>query len=314
MKMNSDFQKIFVRLEKKRILLEKDSLKRHLSVGFMSHVYFADSNRGRLVIHIHTIHQEQKRQKIWGKIFVIGKLFDSFPELPTAPVVLAGTLGRNTYFIVQKFLPGRAAGKRILQKGLFVDTWELWSKKIERNIEKTIARVHQIPVMGYGWIENRGGIPRGKYKSWLQFLESEFNLWFKNIARAEQNSNLANAVKKHFEKNKKRFTIKKSFLVHGDLSNPGNILVRRERVTGFVDWEWSLAGDPAWEFAFNNRLSLHTYFHSFTHTFTKKEKKDFLESARLYEPLFLMWAMHVHSGDKNNLYKALKNHLINLGF
>ncbi len=312
--MNSNFQKIFARLKKKGIVLKKNSLEKHHTAGFMSHVYFADSNRGKLVIHIHTIHQEQKRQKIWEKILVIGKLLDSFPELPTSSVVLSGTLGRDTYFIVQKFLPGRATGKRVLQKNLFIDIWEAWSKKLEQNIEETIARVHQIPVIGYGWIENRGGIPRGKYKSWLQFLESEFALWFKSVVRAEQNSNLANAVKKHFEKNKKRFAIKKSFLVHGDLSNPGNILVRGGNVTGVVDWEWSLAGDPAWEFAFNNRLSLHTYFNSFTHTFTKKEKKDFLERARLYEPLFLMWAMHVHSGDKNSLYKALKNHLINLGF
>jgi thiamine kinase-like enzyme len=38
-------------------------------------------------------------------------------------------------------------------------------------------------------------------------------------------------------------------LVHSDLINPSNTIIAGTKRLSHIDWEWSLIGDPAWEFA-----------------------------------------------------------------
>ena len=312
--MDSDFSKIYSKLKHKGIVPYILSLRRHKAQGFMSNVYALDSSEGKLIVHLNKIHDEQRRQQVWEKIAVVGNILEKFSEIPTATILLSGTIEQK-YFIVQKMLNGKVAGERILKKNLFIDIWRIWSNNLGKDIEKTIACIHQIPVKGYGWIINQDGTLKGSYESWDKFLESEVNTWSKTIKQFENSTILVEKLLKHFKINKLKFAIKKSFLVHGDITNPGNILIHDKKVVGFLDWEWSLAGDPAWEFALNNRYSLNTYFNSFKDKLNQKEEKSFLERARLYEPLLLMWALHMHSKDRTpEIYQAARNHLIKLGF
>lgn len=105
---------------------------------------------------------------------------------------------------------------------------------------------------------------------------------------------IAQKVQEHFEKNKEHFHTN-SVLVHGDLINPSNILVKNDQVTGIIDWECALAGDPAWDFCFNNKYELKTYFKC--RGFTKDEENDFRERMKLYEPLYLAWVLYVLEDD-----------------
>lgn len=182
--MDSDFRKIFLQLKKTGVVVRPRTLRRHHVQGFMSHVFVIDSNKGKLIIHLNTIHPEQRRLKSWERVLSVGRFLDAYPNVPSAHVFLSGTIGKK-YFIVQELLPGKVAGERLRKGDQFVDTWYHWSKKLGENIEKTIARIHAIPVRGSGWVIRRGDVFSGAYPSWHIFLERELHLWLKKICKAE---------------------------------------------------------------------------------------------------------------------------------
>ncbi len=312
--MGNDFHKIFLRLKKEGVFVNPETLRRHHVQGFLSNVYVVDSNKGKLVLHINKIHPEQRRQNAWEKVWAVGKLLDNYPRIPSAHVFLSGTLGREKYFIVQEFLAGKIAGQRVIRGKVFVDEWSERSKKSEMSIERTIARINTIPMQGGGWLVKRGGSITGKYRSWNEFLEREVPMWLRRIRVVEGNAKLSSGISQYFEANKSKMKIKKSVLLHADIMNPGNILLHHGRVSGFVDWEWALAGDPAWEFAFNSSYPLSTYFKSFPRVFTHDEKKDFRRRITLYGPLILTWYLYVWSLADRKAYNECKYHLAMLGF
>ncbi len=91
-----------------------------------------------------------------------------------------------------------------------------------------------------------------------------------------------------------------SVLVHGDAMNPSNILIAKDGSISLLDWEWSIAADPAWEFC---DLGWWTIIDS--------EKNDLdpeiVARARLYIPLWLLWGVHMHAKDINpEIYLALR--------
>lgn len=304
--------RIQAKLREQGVMLNGAQPKPLESQGFMSKVFTLDSNEGKLILHLSDIQKEQKRQKTWEKINALGSLLEHFPEIPTAPVLCSG-IGGKKYYVVQYMLPGKPAGMRILRDGLFYDLRHTWSKSIAEDIERIVARINQIPLRGYGWIVQKKDGVGGRYRTWQAFLEREFSLWTKEIARAEGNTTLTDKLKRYFVEVLPGLTLDRPSLVHGDITNPSNILISRGEVTGLVDWEWSLAGDPAWEFAFNSPYPLKTYFSTLAKEPSNEEKQEFRRRIGVYGHLYLTWAMYIHSKNKT-FYDPLRRHLVSLDF
>jgi len=293
-------------LAAKRIIVDLKSLKRHSAQGLMSQVFVIQSNRGRLVVHINQMSTEQRRQKVWKKIEALGSFLEKYKNIPSAKVFAAGSLG-DKYFIVQQMISGKPAGARVLKSDRIVDIWYIDRSKLERQVEQATSKINSIRMTGAGWLISDKGLLRGQYKNWNEFLIKEIALWQKAITKKESNNVITKKIQKYFDEVKHDLDYKKSFLVHNDLTNPGNILYQGTKLTGLVDWEWALAGDPAWEFAFNNQYSLKQYLRSFS----SKEKVAFLKRVKLYEPIYLAWGLFIHTNDHDQkLYRLLKNHLV----
>jgi thiamine kinase-like enzyme len=105
-------------------------------------------------------------------------------------------------------------------------------------------------------------------------------------------------------------------LVHGDAINPSNILVQDKNKIKLLDWEWSVAADPAWEFCdlgwwpLNNMQTMSDYFEA-SGIKTSLKQKEFLNRIKLYIPLWLLWGTYMHANDsKSDIYIALRKLLL----
>ena len=120
----------------------------------------------------------------------------------------------------------------------------------------TLADLHRIQLNGYGWI----GIPSleklesanfsGVCSAWSDYLGIRLEA---HVGTCEKmgaiDTKLGSRIREHFDE---FFTGSKSFrasLLHGD---PGshNVMTDGVRITGLVDWEDCLSGDPIYEIAF----------------------------------------------------------------
>jgi len=98
---------------------------------------------------------------------------------------------------------------------------------------------------------------------------------------------------------------RESCFVHGDIVNPSNILVENGEITGILDFEWALVGDPAWEFAFTD-MPIEKYIE-----ITGENETKFRERIKLCRFFWLLWGTNVHAkGEfKPVLYKLFKEEL-----
>ena len=320
--MNQNFARIFSKLKRQDIFVDASSLKKHKHQGFMSTVHTVDSNKGTLVIHVIQPTQEWVRQRIWEKLIGVGNLLSKFREIPTSEFLFNGKIG-SKYFVVQKKLEGKPAGKRTLINDTVVDIWFGKKAKIYiPQIQKIVARIHKIKRRGYGWPRAIDGEIRGQYKSWRKFFEKEVPLWLRSVSSGDSRLGKNNGeLKSSFKIIKglaygiiKKIPYPPPFLIHGDAINPSNVLIQKDRVTGLLDWEWSIIGDPAWEFCdcgwwqLLNKKSLRSYFKEMGYKNIQIE--SFLKRARLYRLLWILWGAHMHAKDKNIvLYRTLRKML-----
>lgn len=290
------------------IVLDESSISSHKTQGFMSRVYVANSSQGRLIIHIGQVSFEQKRQIVWEKIEALSNLLFDKNDIPVAKIFYSESID-NHYFLVQEMLPGEVAGTRKIVKNKVIDTWYNNSTNLKNNIENIIYSINNINIKGYGRLYVDNGEVYGKHTSWVDFLDKEINLWCGHIAKLESKTGLDKKLKEYFDGIKHELLIDNSYLIHGDLTSPSNILINGDKVTGLVDWEWSLSGDPAWEFAFNNTYSLDNYLSK-----TKYNSKLFRRKIKYYNIIYLIWGLYLHSMPKDRIYVSLKQHLSDLGF
>jgi aminoglycoside phosphotransferase (APT) family kinase protein len=155
------------------------------------------------------------------------------------------------------------------------------------------------------------------YGNAREFFETEVPLWLESLEQAEKALgereaflSLREGVERLMRARNDMFALQKPVLVHGDMLNPGNILLSGKTISGIIDWEWANAGDPAWEFAFTNTYDLTRYFQAFPE-YTEKERKSFLARVAAYKPFWLLWGAHVHAGNpRGDVYRILRDELL----
>ena len=83
----------------------------------------------------------------------------------------------------------------------------------------------------------------GEEKNWKDFLRKNSNEW---LQKAEIKEKFHTSIQNLISSFPDNLNLS---LVHGDSINPSNIITKNESIASVIDWEWSLIGDPAWEFA-----------------------------------------------------------------
>ena len=295
--------KIEAQLRKKKIVLDRSSLRELPSKGFMSEVYCADSNKGMLIIHILTPVAEQRIQGTMQKIEAVAKLLERHPEIPAARVYCQGTLARNKSFSVQSLIEGKPMGKRIVVNGEIADTYYPSQKNRLPQVLRAIARIHSINVKGFGYFDPLKKGFAGRYVSWQEFLRKESRRWIavalahtgkKSVRERAFLEKLRSFLPRMLKKYDAALAVASPRLIHGDMVNPGNILVKDSHISGIIDFEWALAGDPAWEFAFTQDVALTAYFQERRRHGPVDEDSFFLRM-RIYALFWLLWGVTVHA-------------------
>ncbi|MDA2922640.1 hypothetical protein MYX07_05260 [Patescibacteria group bacterium AH-259-L07] len=318
--MNSGISDSVLReLKSRGITLAMSTLTKHKHQGLMSTVFTVQSNKGELIVHISKLVEEHRRNKVWEKFSGLAKLIKLHPEIPTAPILCAYH-DDGIFVLVQKMLDGDPAGERILKKGVFIDEWHA-DKILVRQVLKALAAVHAIQLEKFGWpVVSPHGALKGLYRTFKEFFEKESPLWIETIVESNKkfskNLSLSHSLKTFIQRTILDITYNgPSVLVHGDAINPSNVLVNKGRIS-LLDWEWSIAADPAWEFCdlgwwpFLDRESLIPYFEA-SHMANESEKEKFLQRIQLYIPLWLLWGTYMHAKDSDlKIYNALRDLLI----
>ncbi len=321
--MDELLSEVFSRLATQGIHADKSSLRMHHSQGFMSSVYTLSSDRGNLILHVVSPISEHVRNETWRKLVFLGKFLTIHQQIPSAEVLLGERIGEK-YFIVQQMLDGEPAGTRDLNGLNVIDRWNSpEANQYIQQIQEILASLHTIPVQGAGWPMMQGDTLTGRYASWREFLQGEIPLWLESLERTDEIVDLQlplnvshNQIKRFTDHALKVMEDAETVLVHGDAINPSNVLIKDSKITGLLDWEWSIFADPAWEFcdpgwdAVIRHQGIDTYLTRSGRSSTN-ERDAFMEKIKLYRPLWNLWGAHIHSGVETNqrelkLYRVLR--------
>ena len=309
--------KVFLEAKKLGIDINLDSLKKHHSQGYISQVFFATSNVGDIIIHLIKLNGAQEHIHVSDKIQPLLDELLQYKNIPLPKIYASFSLEPYSIFI-SKFLIGSQAGSRSYDGDSdFADHYTIPFEKIEDELEKIIYNIHySFRPKKFGWILGEDIKRGGSFSSWVEFLESEISLWKDKITDGESKinftkTNLANRLYAYFNSIKSNINYSdQPVLVHGDLTNPSNILVDKNKISGIIDWEYGLAGDPAWEFVFKSKFSLKTYFYLLKEKGISVDESWFLQRTHDYYPLMCGLWCFVHSFDPHSvLYGVCRRHL-----
>ena len=260
------------------------------SSGTMSQVFTGKFKNKQVIVIINKPNAEQKRQKIWNKPIIVQQILKN-SKIPFPKIHRAG-FEKGYYVVIQQRLDGKVAGNRTLQQK-FKDTCK--NKEVHNKILKLLKQLHKIQLKKFGPLINKNG---GKYKTWQSYLAAQVNYAFSYLNKHSNYFALSQKEKSKILDLISTANYKdKPCLLHGDMINYSNILVKNNKITGIVDFEWSLAGDPAYDLAFDTGLDISNY----------STNKDFLKRKSIYTIIWLLWGCTVHPSGKVGvaLYREL---------
>ena len=112
---------------------------------------------------------------------------------------------------------------------------------------KTMSQMHKVTLPGFGKITTENGKLRGKYDTWADFISARkpdpVHLRNHDLVSETDLEILAQKIAKTSEA-----PIFQSVLLHNDL-HTGHIFTDGTEITGIIDWDRALVGDPHWDLA-----------------------------------------------------------------
>jgi hypothetical protein len=288
---------IFSKLTK--IILDKNTIKKLNSQGLVGSVYEAESSLGPVIINVVERRlREHDLQNVPEKIEKISNyLRICFKEI-IPEVYEIGKLNNGGHFMIQKKLIGLVSGLQQVVGNQVVPIFNVKEvKEFENGIDELFYNLHQLEVSKkFGHLSVVGGKLTAEFNTWKDFLISEGARWLKNLYNFKFLDDvynekilttekllkiISNKYEKYFENVEPRF-------IHGDL-NPGNILEIDGKITGLLDFEWSVSGDPIWEFAFANTFPNKRYIE------LSEINVEILDlKKKIYRFYWLLWGAQVH--------------------
>lgn len=237
--MHKSIKEELIQICNKNNIFLKRIIKHHHQ-GYISTAYTAQSNQGKIIILL--LRKSDNQLAKAKRVIAASKLFKN---LPVAKVYLHSKLSNGQHFLVQEFLQGKSPSFKNLKKSD--------AKKYAR----LLTKIHNTKIKGFGYIVIKNGEPQGPYKNWFKMIKKDtysalneliqYNKKTKDISQKRMES-LKPKFRKFFKKYKKYLDIKQPKLLHGDFI-AGNILIKKGKISGLVDFEWMIAGDIGWEFA-----------------------------------------------------------------
>jgi aminoglycoside phosphotransferase (APT) family kinase protein len=216
---------------------------------------------------------------------------------------------RGVIVNVQERLPGNIAGTATIVDTSIIYTWLQDKATLMPQIQRMLGEIHSIPVSGFGLPIEKSGKFMGTSATWQECLLEKMSLWLDGLKPGRSLRALEKNLHSDIDAYAKQFHLvdpvcNKGSLVHGDMGNPSNVLGDQEVVTGIIDWEFALIGDPAWEFCDEGwvetirETQLDSYFQA-CNIGIEKQRQAFLRRILLYRPLqCLMW-LYVHRNDED---------------
>jgi len=125
-----------------------------------------------------------------------------------------------------------------------------------QNIGFLVAEIHSIDLAGFGPISLQSisqdtSAPQGLHAHWHNYI---FLRLEDHIATCEKNKIIsmqeASKIFTLFHAHKNLLTIMNPVLLHGDLGNHNLISTDGKTISGIIDWEDCMAGDPVFDIAF----------------------------------------------------------------
>jgi len=296
---NNMFEEVIESLANLSILL-KESDFIELGAGLNSVVYLANSSNGKLVIHVVDCTVEHEYQQIDKKILKVHAKLEEYPEIPAPKIITSGRLSDGKVFFVHEYLEGIPLGKRSIIDEKIVDMYNMGNPS-DYLIQLTdlLLKIHLIKCKGFGYIDVNKKDLTGRYNTWIDWLKTESTRWLEDLAEAEhegkefisekQYEEYKQALKELFEKNEEFMEVEQGVLVHWDMNNPGNVLIEKGIITGIIDFEWSIIGDPMWDFVLSGE-ELQKEYSKKTNISLEHIKKMML----LYHPLWFLWGTNTH--------------------
>lgn len=291
--------------------IDWDSLKRNEFQGFMSDVYTLNARDwARYICHKIFINGEHTRRNFPESLKALS---DSFTRwiLKKTPHYYFIELHDGYLYTLQKHIRGIPSGKRILRDGKIIDSYSpSITEHYQEELLRFLANLHELPVLGSGpyrmWEQE---ILTWTHSSWKDFIFDSIEFWI-------EESHLDGKQEKFIRELLETITwSSNNTLLHGDITNPSNILIGNDNsIAWVIDWEWSLIWDAAWEFAnlwwrelLKSPMS-NIYFRK--RRFSTEEQSLFIEKVKKYHILWLLWWTSLHSRDREkNLFQVLRQYL-----
>jgi serine/threonine protein kinase len=316
---NNDFEEVVKQASQQGFFIDIDSIKSLASTGFMSQVFIATMGDVDVVVNlIKEPVTEQLFQHVPQKIKHVASILTEIKQVPK--VYATGTLSVGGYFILQEKKGGIPLGVRSYENQKFVDEILVEdSDKYVQQLQDIILRLHSHQADSFGYISF------GQYEalqgvSWTDFLMKNAKRSVQILEDAEQNfgisyfielgsSQLLSKLQRMLESFPELFSIQKSSLIHGDIFNYSNVLVDENSITAVLDFEWSLWGHPAWEFAFTAEPRFEFYLPQAIEKGILPQGIDFQKSIDLHTIFWCLWGASVHANNSEfglALFQAMK--------
>ena len=128
----------------------------------------------------------------------------------------------------------------------FLDVSDEEVLEYNRQLGALLRELHTITFNGFGYIETRVINPAD---SNLKYMRGRLDGKLRGFDRHGGNPALKQALERHFAAHERAFTgCETAVLCHND-AHDANLLVSEGRITGLVDWENAVAGDPLLDLA-----------------------------------------------------------------
>ena len=268
------------------------------SSGLNSKVYLADSSKGNLTIHIVDCNIEHDYQQLDKKIILVYDELENHPDIPTAPIIAAGKLDDGGVFFVNLFLEGDQFGRREIKDMKVIDSYDVQDPEdLLKQLAKLMIRQHAIKGQGFGYIDTNKNHICGRYDTWLDYLSTESGRWLGNLAvpseepyiSPEEYEQYKSDLRSLFEKQKGLLALTQASLLHWDINNPTNILIKDRNISGIIDYEWAILGDPLWDLVLSEDLVQEEYSRM-----TKTPLNLIRKKLLIYHPLWFLWGTNTH--------------------
>ncbi|MAG37674.1 MAG: hypothetical protein CL878_15675 [Dehalococcoidia bacterium] len=111
-----------------------------------------------------------------------------------------------------------------------------------------LALIHRIELPAFGWLRGHGATFAGRSPSWMEHVLAQYDREARKLPGDVLDPRRAAELRVRLEREREALAVDSAVLVHGDY-HLKNVLVQQARVTGILDFENLVAGDPVVDFS-----------------------------------------------------------------